>query len=72
MKELSAERRVAQRALMQVGVAAWVFEEDAGARPTTIQQTYLDELDKSDLYVGVFWKSWGRYTIEEYRQRARC
>lgn len=67
MQELTAERRVVKRALDQLGVQAWVFEEDAGARPTTIRQTYLDELSKSDLYIGLFWKSWGKYTIEEFR-----
>ena len=67
MQELTAERRVVKRALDQLGVQAWVFEEDAGARPTTIRQTYLDELSKSDLYIGLFWKSWGKYTVDEFR-----
>ena len=67
MRELTAERQVVKRALDQLGVQAWVFEEDAGARPTTIRQTYLDELSKSDLYIGLFWKSWGKYTVDEFR-----
>jgi len=66
MQELTAERRVVKRALDQLEVQAWVFEEDAGARPAPIRQTYLDELSKSDLYIGLFWKSCGQYTIEEF------
>jgi tetratricopeptide (TPR) repeat protein len=67
MQELADERAVVKRALGLLGVAVWVFEEDAGARTTTIRQTYLDALDKSDLYIGLFWKSWGKYTIDEFR-----
>jgi NB-ARC domain/APAF-1 helical domain len=67
MQELSAERQVVKRALGLLGVAAWVFEEDAGARSTTIRQTYLDALSKADIYIGLFWKSCGQYTIDEFR-----
>ena len=29
---------------------------------------YLDELKGADFYIGVFWKKYGAYTIDEYRQ----
>jgi len=44
----------------------WVFEEDAGARPQGIQQTYKDEVDRADLYIGLFWRDYGDYTVDEF------
>lgn len=66
MQELAAERRAAKVALQQLRVHTWVFEDDAGARPYTIQETYLSEIEASDLYIGIFWKGYGEYTIEEF------
>lgn len=66
MKELATERQVAKKALAQLQIDAWVFEDDAGARSETIQQAYLSELANCDLYIGVFWKGYGEYTIEEF------
>jgi hypothetical protein len=40
----------------------------AAERPYTIQQTYLSEIEASDLYIGIFWKGYGEYTIEEFNQ----
>jgi hypothetical protein len=39
MSELAPERAAVDRALKTLGIAAWLLEDDAGARPTTIQQT---------------------------------
>jgi tetratricopeptide (TPR) repeat protein len=66
MEELAAERDAVQEALDRLHVKAWVFEKDAGARPSTIQETYLGEIEAADLYIGIFWKGYGAYTIEEY------
>jgi len=66
MQELADEREAVAEALRQLRVKAWVFEKDAGARPSTIQETYLEELEGADLYIGIFWKGYGAYTIEEY------
>jgi tetratricopeptide (TPR) repeat protein len=70
MAELANERAVIKKLLDEAEVDAWVFEEDAGARPKTIQETYLEEVEDADIYVGIFWKGYGSYTIEEY-ERAR-
>src|SRR6266496_1536559 len=64
MQELAPEREAIKSALSDLHVDAFVFEADAGARPGTIRQTYLQELDDSDLYIGLFWKSYGEYTID--------
>jgi len=66
MEELAPERAAIKSALAELNVDAWVFETDAGARPGTIRQTYLKELDGADLYIGLFWKGYGDYTIEEF------
>ena len=66
MEELAVERKVVKAALATFHVDAWVFETDAGARPDTIEQTYLKEIEAADLYIGVFWKGYGAYTIAEY------
>ena len=66
MQELSREREVIKTALDTLKVDAWVFEHSAGSRPQSIQQTYLDELKDADLYLVVFWKAYGDYTIDEF------
>ena len=66
MEELALERMTIRAALAELHIEAFVFEKDAGARPYSIQQTYLEELEAANLYIGVFWKGYGKYTIEEY------
>ena len=66
MQELALERQVIGAALSELLVDTFIFEADAGARPQSIQETYLEEVDGSDLYVGIFWKGYGAYTIEEF------
>ena len=72
MGELSAERAAIKSALDQLLVDAWVFEADAGARPESIQQTYLKEVEDADFYIGVFWRGYGQYTIDEYEHARQC
>ena len=66
MEELAEERRAVKAALDELRIDGWVFEKDAGARSESIQQTYLYEVAEADLYIGLFWKGYGGYTIEEY------
>lgn len=66
MEELAEERIALKEALGAIRVAGWLFESDAGARPGSIEDTYLDELEGADLYIGVFWKGYGEYTIDEF------
>lgn len=68
MQELHDERQAIKAALEELKVDAWVYEEDAGARDQNTRATYLQELEAADVYVGIFWKRYGAYTIEEYRQ----
>ena len=66
MQELAPERQAIKAALEDLKVEAWVFEQDAGARPESIEKTFLEEVEAADLYIGLFWKGYGDYTIEEY------
>src|SRR5688572_29132589 len=70
MQELQAERQVIRAALADLKIDAWVYESDAGARDQSTRVTYLQELQAADPYIGVFWKRYGDYTIDEYRQAA--
>jgi tetratricopeptide (TPR) repeat protein len=71
MVELKAERD-ALFALIptldygDIKLHAWVFEEDAGAVGKPIRQVYLDALQNSALYLGLFWQLYGEYTIDEF------
>ena len=66
MQELATERRAIKAALAGLNIDAWIFEDDAGARPQSIQQTYLRELEDADLYLAIFWQGYGDYTIDEF------
>lgn len=67
MSELENERKLVQETLADAGIDAWVFER-AGARPESAEASFLGELQKSDVYLGLFWLGYGAYTIEEYEQ----
>ena len=71
MAELAEERQAVQRALYAYNMYGWLFEKDAGARPESIQQTYLEEVASCDIYIGLFWQGYGQYTIEEF-EKARA
>src|SRR5437879_2142427 len=66
MTELANERRVLKTALFEYHMEGWLWEKDAGARPEPIDSTYLKEVEACDIYIGLFWQGYGRYTIEEY------
>ena len=47
---------------------AWVFEGDAPASNRSIRDVYLEALKDSVLYIGLFWKEYGEWTIDEFEQ----
>src|SRR5262245_28163724 len=71
MEELRHEREAIRTALAELLVDSFVFELDAGARPIGIEQTYLEEEQHDDLYVGLFWKGYGPHTIAEFEHACR-
>lgn len=68
MTELRDVREVVTAALQNKGIHAWIFETDAGARPEDVQATSLQEVEKADIYVGLFGQSYGEVTMQEYRR----
>ena len=73
MQELSEERQLLAKLLPELSdesfqVETWVFEADALASAQSIRRVYLDALEQSDLYLGIFWNGYGEYTIDEFER----
>ncbi len=71
MQELAAEREMLSELIPTLSqgvlqVHPWIFEEDAPAADKTIREVYLDALKQSGLYIGLFWKEYGEWTIDEF------
>ncbi|MEM8658389.1 MAG: DUF4062 domain-containing protein, partial [Pseudomonadota bacterium] len=66
MAELQEERLAIRAALDELNIDGWIFESDAGAQSQSIQAAYKDQIDRADLYIGVFWRGYGDYTIDEF------
>lgn len=67
MIELYDVREFVARDLIERGIDAWIHETHAGARPESVVETSLRATEAADIYVGVFWRKYGRVTIQEYR-----
>lgn len=63
--ELVDERLVARMTIESMGLDAVAFEK-WGARPLSSEDTYLEELGSSDIYVGVFARKWSDATEKEF------
>ncbi|MBZ0315721.1 MAG: tetratricopeptide repeat protein [Anaerolineae bacterium] len=73
MQELAAERTAIYDLLTQMGsgplhIKAWAYERDAHAASYPIRDVYLKILEESALYIGLFWKAFGEWTIDEFRR----
>ncbi len=67
MIEFAPQRTQIKAALAEYDIDTWLFEEDAGARPESIEKAFRDEVLEADIYIGLFWKKYGEFTIDEYR-----
>lgn len=72
MEELKQERKFLKKfipTLSRNGVElkAWIFEEDANSSNNSIQFQFLEALRDADLYIGLFWKLYGAWTIDEFK-----
>ncbi|MBZ0320718.1 MAG: tetratricopeptide repeat protein [Anaerolineae bacterium] len=71
MVELATERtalydlltRLSSEALI---LKAWAYERDAVASNNSIRDVYLKILEQSGLYIGLFWKAYGAWTMDEF------
>ncbi len=73
MMELAEERRVLARLLPDLSdesfqISTWVFEADALASANSIRRVYLDALEQSDIYLGIYWNGYGEYTVDEFHR----
>lgn len=72
MEELKELREALATALDRIGVTAWRWEADdaAGASPNSIRRRYVEKLEDSDIYIGLFGRKYGQWTIDEYENAA--
>lgn len=71
MQELASERKILQTLIPNldtgmVKLHTWVFEQDAPASNVPIRDVYLEALQHSALYIGLFWNEYGAWTIDEF------
>jgi Domain of unknown function (DUF4062) len=57
LQELSAERQAVRDAVARLRLVPVMFE--LGARPHPARQVYRDYLAQSQVFVGVYWQSYG-------------
>src|SRR5262245_50481980 len=57
LRELAAERQAVQDAVTRMRLVPVMFE--LGARPHPPRRVYRDYLAQSDVFVGVYWESYG-------------
>jgi len=72
MAELAEEREVIKQVIQQSGYQPFLYEHDAGARPCNHEETFVNALKASHLYVGVFWNKYGPYTVQEFELAKDC
>lgn len=73
MLELRHERELIQKLLPSlnqgmVEIVPWIFEDDAPASEESIRDVYLQALQNSALYIGIFWNAYGEWTIDEFER----
>lgn len=73
MQEMAEERKVLATLLPELSDSAiqletWVFEANAHASAKSIRQVFLDALEQSSLYIGIFWNGYGEWTIDEFER----
>src|SRR5689334_7879370 len=71
MVELKAERDALRDFIPSLNygdikLRAWLFEEYAPASSKPIREEYLEVLQNSALYLGLFWNLYGEWTIDEF------
>lgn len=57
LKELAEERKAVRQAILKMRLAPVMFE--SGARPHPAQELYQSYLSQSQIFIGIYWKSYG-------------
>src|SRR4051812_18388250 len=73
MMELKAEREAIYNLLSaltyrDIRLHAWVYENDARTSDRPIRDVYLEALENCALYIGIFAKEYGEWTIDEFER----
>ncbi len=73
MHELAAERKALDDLLPMLGqdilrLSPWRFEGEAPASDKSIRKVYLEALQNSALYIGLFWNEFGEWTVDEFER----
>ncbi|MBE0690594.1 MAG: DUF4062 domain-containing protein, partial [Anaerolineae bacterium] len=73
MQELASERSAIDELLPTLGqdifrLSPWRFEGDAPASDKSIREVYLEALQNSALYIGLFWNEFGEWTVDEFER----
>jgi len=71
MAELIDGRAVAERALREIYVDAYVYESAKPVAPVSVVETSLAEVEGSDVVVALFSRFYGEVTIQEVRHARR-
>jgi hypothetical protein len=66
MNELRQVRASIAKSLRSRGFSPWLYEKDGKVAPRPIASNCFDEIDSSDIFVGVFWKRLTEITKAEY------
>jgi hypothetical protein len=69
--DLQPERKAVETAIRRMTTPAFVGMEYFGSRDETTQQASLDEVDRSDIYIGIFAARYGSGITEAEYRRAR-
>jgi hypothetical protein len=64
LRELQEERRAAREAIERMSLAPVMFE--LGARPHPPRELYRSYLAQSDVFVGIYWESYGWVAPDEH------
>lgn len=57
LKELAEERKAARQAILKLRLSPVMFE--SGARPHPAQELYKSYLSQSQVFIGIYWQSYG-------------
>ncbi len=57
LKELAEERKAVRQAILKLRLAPIMFE--SGARPHPAQELYQSYLSQSQIFIGIYWQSYG-------------
>ncbi len=67
LSEVAAERAALDELLesSDLPLRVWRYEEDTAASSRSHMDVWRDRIERCELYIGIFWKKLGKYTVDE-------